>query len=76
VIRENLNIPLNTTLNTSIPIQGRLSVPINAPLSASVDVKNILPVKIRKGELSIPLEHIALKRVTAEPASSQAPTLK
>lgn len=35
---ENLNIPLDTTLKTNIPINGHLNVPIETALAASVDI--------------------------------------
>ena len=69
VLKENLNIPLKTTLNTQIPVQGHLNVPIQTALKASVDVKNTLPIKIEQGELNIPLNSIRL--ATAETAQPQ-----
>ncbi|MEN8390089.1 MFS transporter [Acinetobacter indicus] len=69
VLKENLNIPLKTTLNTLIPVQGHLNVPIQTALKASVDVKNTLPIKIEQGELNIPLNSIRL--ATAETAQPQ-----
>lgn len=66
VLKENLNIPLQTQLNANIPIQGKLNVPITSELNASVDVKNTLPVKIAKGELKIPLSSMYLDRVQSQ----------
>lgn len=62
VLKENLHIPLDTTLKTNIPIQGHLNVPIKTALNATVDVQNTLPVKIKKGDLVIPLNRLQLKR--------------
>lgn len=62
VLQENLNIPLNTTLKTNIPVDGHLNVPIKTALAASVEVKNTLPIKIQKGELKIPLSSVTLKK--------------
>lgn len=64
VLKENLNIPLHTTLKTNIPIQGHLNVPIKTALKASVDVQNTLPIKIEQGELKIPLHNLRLSRQT------------
>lgn len=62
VLKENLQIPLKTTLKTNIPIQGHLNVPIKTALDATVDVQNTLPVKIKKGKLVIPLSSVQLMR--------------
>lgn len=70
VLKENLRIPLNTSLKANIPIQGHLNVPIKTALDASVDVQNTLPVKIKKGELIIPLNSVQLKRDQEEFAQS------
>ena len=40
VLKENLHIPVNTVVKTSIPIQGHLNVPIKTALKASVDVQD------------------------------------
>lgn len=69
-LKESLRVPLVTTLNTQIPISGRLNVPVKTPLDTTVDVKNILPVTIQKGELKIPLDSIKLSRAAA---NTQAP---
>lgn len=61
-LKESLRVPLVTTLNTQIPISGRLNVPVKTPLDTTVDVKNILPVKIQQGELKIPLNTVKLSR--------------
>ena len=62
MLKENLNIPLDTTLKTNIPINGHLNVPIETALAASVDVQNTLPIKIRQGELKIPLSSIQIQK--------------
>ena len=62
VLKENLNIPLDTTLKTNIPIQGHLNVPIKTALQASVEVQNTLPVKIAQGNLKIPLSSLRLSK--------------
>lgn len=61
-LKENVRIPLVTTLNTNIPIKGRLNVPVKTALQATVDVKNTLPVKIQQGQLKIPLNSLTLSR--------------
>ena len=62
VLKENLQILVNTAVKTNIPIQGHLNVPIKTALNASVDVQNTLPIEIKQGELKIPLNSLQLLR--------------
>lgn len=72
-LKESLRVPLVTTLDTQIPISGRLNVPVKTPLDATVDVQNVLPVKIQQGNLKIPLNSVQLSRSEAStPASTPA----
>ncbi|MDQ8935721.1 MFS transporter [Acinetobacter rudis] len=61
-LKESLRVPLVTTLDTQIPINGRLNVPVKTPLNATVNVENVLPVKIQQGNLKIPLNSVKLLR--------------
>lgn len=72
VIKENLQLPFNVTLNTKIPIQGHLNVPVKTALDATVDVKNTLPIKIQQGQLKIPLSSMKLSENKGA-ALTQAP---
>ena len=76
VLKQNLRLPLDATLNTNIPIKGHLNVPVKTALAATVDVKNTLPVKIQQGQLKIPLNSVVLSRTDAipivKPSVSQA----
>ena len=67
VLKQNLRLPLDATLNTNIPIKGHLNVPVKTALAATVDVKNTLPVKIQQGQLKIPLNSVVLSRTDAIP---------
>lgn len=71
-LKESLQVPLVTTLDTQIPISGRLNVPVKTPLDATVDVQNILPVKIKQGELKIPLNTVKLSRNQESASTSTA----
>nr|WP_068972796.1 MFS transporter [Acinetobacter wuhouensis] len=76
VLKESLHVPLVTTLKANIPIQGHLNVPIKSALEATVDVQNTLPVKIEKGQLTIPLNSLRLSRSIEEPNNSKEHDLK
>ena len=74
VLKENLRIPLEATLKTNIPIEGHLNVPVKTALKASVDVQNTLPVKIKQGQLVIPLNSMRVARShLPAPDAEQAP---
>ncbi|AOA58635.1 MFS transporter [Acinetobacter larvae] len=68
VFRENLQLPLQTTVHSKIPIAGRLQVPVKEAMDATVEVQNTLAVQIQQGQLKIPLKHIALANPQHRPA--------
>lgn len=70
-LKENLRIPLKTDLDVDIPVEGHLNAPVKTALEASVDVQNTLPIKIKKGELVIPLNTLTLQK--NEPVASAQP---
>ena len=64
---ENLKIPLSTDIDARIPVEGQIRAPIQSALNATVHVENTLPIKIRKGEMLIPLNTLTLQKSVQQP---------
>lgn len=62
VVQENLIVPFEADIKANIPVKGHLNAPIQTALEASVDIVKTLPVKIKQGELIIPLDQVAFHK--------------
>lgn len=62
-LKQNLNIPLKTTIATNFPLQGVLQVPVKSELQAQVIVPEPVSAVITKSDFRFPLSQLALQRV-------------
>jgi len=62
VLKDNLQVPLKTTINTTIPIQSEMSVPLLSDLEAEVTLPKdqALDVLINYADLTLPLNTLRL----------------
>lgn len=79
-LKEQLKLPIQTTLQSQIPIHGELSIPLKSDLKARVDIRHTLPVTIEHGQLELPLHQLraginhdsASKQKQIEPTSQDS----
>lgn len=60
-LKQNIHVPLKTTIDTTIPIHGMMQVPVKSELNAQVVLADPIPAKILQSDLVIPLNNLGLK---------------
>lgn len=68
-IKETLDIPLNGTMRPRVYFDNHVPIKTTIPVkeTLNIDVQNTLPIKIKKGDLEIPLSSIRLNQSQDQP---------
>ncbi len=62
-LKQTLKIPLKTSIDARIPIQGAMQVPVKSDLEAQVIISQPIPAVISHSDLTIPLSQLGLQRL-------------
>lgn len=75
-LKQTLKVPLKTSIDARIPIQGAMQVPVKSDLEAQVIINHPIPALITHSDLTIPLSQLGLRRmqVDMQPAGSTKPS--